>query len=132
MFTDDAGTSVSLPVGPNGVTTLTFADGSFDAGYSDGDVFIGDQIVTDVPDTIGSDGDGGGDGEIFNYIGHGGDGDVEDLGGGEGEIFNSNVTPVAAAVAGAGDLVFKIERAAGEGSDAEPLNGGPTARKSVE
>src|SRR3546814_411862 len=64
MFTDDAGTSVSLPVGPNGVTTLTFADGSFDAGYSDGDVFIGDQIVTDVPDTIGSDGDGGGAGEI--------------------------------------------------------------------
>src|SRR3546814_3990685 len=33
MFTDDAGTSVSLPVGPNGVTTLTFADGSFDARY---------------------------------------------------------------------------------------------------
>src|SRR3546814_11973218 len=103
MFTDDAGTSVSLPVGPNGVTTLTFADGSFDAGYSDGDVFIGDQIVTDVPDTIGSDGDGGGDGEIFNIT----------------------VTPGADGVGGAGDHGFKLERQAGEASEA----GAPQAAK---
>src|SRR3546814_21167514 len=107
MFTDDAGTSVSLPVGPNGVTTLTFADGSFDAGYSDGDVFIGDQIVPDVPDAIGSDGDGGGDGEIFNIT----------------------ATPVADVVEVAGDLVFKRERPAGEATEAVTLSvattGGP-------
>src|SRR3546814_15908583 len=104
MFTDDAGTSVSLPVGPNGVTTLTFAHGPFDAGYSDGDVFIGDQIVTDVPDTIGSDGDGGGAGAIFNIT----------------------VTPVADVVEGAGGLVLKLARPAGEDADAVAANVGTT------
>src|SRR3546814_20912507 len=61
MFTDDAGTSVSLPVGPNGVTTLPFADGPFDAGYSDGDGFIAAQLTPACPDTLRSAGDGGSD-----------------------------------------------------------------------
>ena len=61
VFTDAAGTSITLPVSPNGTTEVTFDDGTFDVGVVGGDVVIGDQVITATAEPVegGSNGGGG-------------------------------------------------------------------------
>ncbi|MCM8732009.1 beta strand repeat-containing protein [Hephaestia sp. GCM10023244] len=93
VFTDAAGTSVRLPVSLTGSTEVVFADGTFDVGLDGGQVVIGDQVITTTPAPVEGGSSSGGDGDIFNIT----------------------VAAVADVVEGAGDLVFRFDRPAGQG-----------------
>jgi len=60
IFTDAAGTTVSLPVSPNGDTEVVFDDGTFAVGVEGNDVVIGDQVITSDPEPVEGGSNGGG------------------------------------------------------------------------
>lgn len=56
LITNDAGASLAIPIGSGG-TIITFAEGSFDLGISDGVIKLGDQVITTTAASLDNLGD---------------------------------------------------------------------------